>query len=85
METARYEYVDGLMNSMPAAWRYRWCTGGICACMGGANCSGMLTANGVSEAEWQAWVNANPADDVKPFGSLLADRLALAVQAGVRS
>lgn len=54
--------------AMPEHWRYRWCSSGPCACMGGANCSGGLRAKGFTFEQWQEWVNENPdPNPPKPF------------------
>lgn len=51
--------IDEFMAEMPDGWRTRWCGGGICACMGAANCSGGLRAKGFTQADWQDWKKRN--------------------------
>lgn len=51
--------IDEYMAEMPEGWRARWCGGGICACMGAANCSGGLRAKGFTQADWQDWKKRN--------------------------
>ncbi|MBC8737139.1 hypothetical protein F6X40_10000 [Paraburkholderia sp. UCT31] len=48
------------MVDMPESWRGRWCQASLCACLGGANCSGKLSAHGFTEADWLAWKEQNP-------------------------
>lgn len=45
--------VRGLLLKMPAEWAMRWCPGGICACIGAANCSGGLAKLGVTEEQYR--------------------------------
>ena len=56
-----------VMMAMPEGWRYRWCSGGPCGCLGGANCSGRLATYGFTHDEWKAWVEENP-DQRPPQG-----------------
>ena len=56
--------LDAMMMAMPLQWRGRWCSGGICACMGAANCSGNVGGSFTKE-EWEQWVANNP-DKVPP-------------------
>lgn len=51
--------IDEFMAEMPDGWRTRWCGGGICACMGAANCSGGLRAKGFTQADWHDWKKRN--------------------------
>lgn len=54
--------------AVPESWRYRWCSSGPCACMGGANCSGGLRGLGFTFEQWQEWVAKNPdPNPPKPF------------------
>lgn len=54
------EQVHEVMMSLPENWRYHWCGGLACACMGGANCSGMIESKGVTQTQWLEWVIKNP-------------------------
>ena len=50
--------VDEMMYNLPPSWRYRWCEGGVCACMGcvgSANRTGRLPALGFTKEDWEAW------------------------------
>jgi len=47
--------IDIAMKEMPKEWRYRWCEGKICACLGAANCSGGLSAKGFTKQQWEHW------------------------------
>lgn len=55
--------------AVPEYWRHRWCnSGGPCACMGAANCSGGLSGQGYTHEQWQEWVEKNPdPNPPKPF------------------
>lgn len=57
--TVKAETIDECMAAMPEAWRNRWCGGGICACMGAANCSGRLAAKGFTQEDWIDWKRRN--------------------------
>lgn len=48
-----------LMEAMPVSWRYRWCEGEMCACLGAANCSGQISKF-YSKEEWVEWVENHP-------------------------
>lgn len=48
----QFDYVISFMNEF---YRKRWCSGGLCGCMGCANRSGGLAALGFTEADWLAW------------------------------
>ncbi|MNC03608.1 hypothetical protein D3C76_363230 [compost metagenome] len=62
------EQVNDAMMDMYPEWRYRWCGGWACACMGAANCSGNASSKGVTREQWEAWVASNPdPDPPKPF------------------
>lgn len=61
----RSSHIHDVMMGIPESWRYRWCSGGPCACMGGANCSGEASSKGVSHRDWQKWVEQNP-NPIKP-------------------
>lgn len=55
----RKAFVDDLMTRVHREWRYRWCRATMtnpCACIGAANCSGHLAERGVTQIEWQDWV-----------------------------
>jgi hypothetical protein len=52
--------IDSVLQDMHESWRYRWCAGGWCACMGAANCSGGLSGKGYTKEDWEAWVAQNP-------------------------
>jgi hypothetical protein len=52
--------IDARMEAMPHDWRYRWCEAEFCACLGAANCSGRLLADGVTKTAWSEWVAAHP-------------------------
>lgn len=56
---ARKIYTNDVMQAMPESYRYRWCGGGPCACMGAANCSGGAGRK-ISYEEWEGWVAENP-------------------------
>jgi hypothetical protein len=60
----RKQVVHELIMAVQPGIRYRWCAGGICACMGAANCSGQLMASGVTFEEWNSWVQVNPDPDL---------------------
>jgi hypothetical protein len=63
---SRQEQLDFVMQQMPEYWRTRWCGGGMCGCMGAANCSGQVAALGFSHDEWQIWLQAQEkAEDPK--------------------
>lgn len=51
----RTHEIDRLMRRLPVEFAFRWCEGGMCACLGCANVTGDLTRNGYTKAEWQAW------------------------------
>lgn len=56
------------IQDVPESWRYRWCGGSFCACMGAANCSGGMSGKGYTHEEWQGWVSENPnPNPPKPF------------------
>lgn len=55
-----------IMMAMYPEWRYRWCNGGWCACMGAANCSGNAASQGVTKEQWEQWVTFNPKPDPDP-------------------
>jgi hypothetical protein len=55
--------VHSIMMGMYPEWRYRWCNGGWCACMGAANCSGNAASQGVTKEQWEQWVAFNPKPD----------------------
>jgi hypothetical protein len=58
--------IDSLLQDMHESWRYRWCGGGWCACMGAANCSGGLSSHGFTKEDWEAWVAKNPNPNPQP-------------------
>jgi len=47
--------INDFMMAMPESWRLNWCNGGICGCVGAANCSGGLTGNGFTKEDWEKW------------------------------
>lgn len=59
--------VNDVMMGIPVEWRYNWCDGGWCACMGAANCSGRASAQGVTKLEWLEWVLENPNPNPEPL------------------
>jgi hypothetical protein len=59
---------DEAIMAMPEHWRYRWCGGGPCGCMGAANCSGGMSGKGFTHEQWEEWVSKNPdPNPPKPF------------------
>lgn len=52
--------IDELMSNISVPDRYYWCESKVCGCMGCANGSGQLKANGYTKDEWQEWVRINP-------------------------
>lgn len=54
------QYTHDVMMQMPENWRYYWCSGGPCACMGGANCAGRAAEKGITHEQWAEWVKHNP-------------------------
>lgn len=54
------EQINDAMMSLPESWRYHWCGGQACACMGGANCSGRIESKGVTKTEWLEWCIKHP-------------------------
>lgn len=48
----QFDYVISFMNEF---YRSRWCSGGLCGCMGCANGSGGLAALGFTKEDWLAW------------------------------
>lgn len=54
------EQVHEVMMGIQPEWRYRWCGGGWCGCMGCSNVSGGVTSKGVTKDQWDEWVAANP-------------------------
>lgn len=56
---SREQLLHKMMQEMQPHWRNRWCGGGLCACMGAANCSGQLGAAGFTREEWQAYCDKN--------------------------
>lgn len=52
--------VHQIMMEIYPEWRYRWCGGGPCGCMGCSNGSGMVTSKGVTKEQWEEWVASNP-------------------------
>ena len=62
------EQVHEVMMGVQPEWRYRWCGGGWCGCMGCSNVSGGVTSKGVTKDQWDEWVAANPdPNPPKPF------------------
>lgn len=57
------DQVHQIMMEMPDEWRYRWCGGWACACMGAANCSGNASAKGVTKTDWLEWKVEHPDPD----------------------
>lgn len=57
----RLEVLAALLQSMPAAWRTRWCSSQLCGCLGAANCSGQLAAAGFTRDEWESALRAQGA------------------------
>ena len=47
------EQVHEIMMSIPSEWRYRWCGGGWCGCMGCSNVSGAVVSKGITEEQWK--------------------------------
>lgn len=60
------EQVHQIMMEVPESWRYRWCGGGPCGCMGCSNVSGMVTGKGVTKEQWEEWVASNPEPEPEP-------------------
>ena len=56
--------IDEVMQAMPESWRTYWCEAEVCACMGGANCSGQLKRLGYSKQEWQQWIDSRAAAEI---------------------
>lgn len=54
------EQVHEIMMSISSKWRYRWCGGGWCGCMGCSNVSGAVVSKGVAKEQWDEWVADNP-------------------------
>lgn len=52
---SRESQLDHVISYVPEWYQKKWCSGGMCACMGCANGSGGLAALGVTEDEWKAW------------------------------
>ena len=61
--------IEEYMSDMPEEWRYNWCSGGACACLGGSNRSGNLSGK-FTEEEWQVWVDNNPQNMEEPIVQL---------------
>jgi hypothetical protein len=47
--------IDRIMENMPQAWRKRWCTTELCACLGCANGAGGLPSIGITREQWEEW------------------------------
>jgi hypothetical protein len=60
------DQVHQIMMEVPESWRYRWCGGGPCGCMGCSNVSGMVTGKGVTKEQWEDWVASNPEPEPEP-------------------
>ena len=60
--------LEKLLMKMPIEWRYNWCPGNLCACLGCANMAGELTENGFNKEQWEEWVKENPKEYEKSGG-----------------
>lgn len=59
--------VHQIMMRIPESWRYRWCGGGWCGCMGCTNVSGALMTNTlITKDQWDVWVASNPEPATDP-------------------
>ena len=62
--------IDEIMKKLPVEWR-RWCGhGGVCACIGAANCSAKYiykeeNIEPITEEEFQRWEREQHYDTVK--------------------
>lgn len=54
------DQIHEIMLSIPSEWRYRWCGGGWCGCMGCSNVSGAVVSKGITKEQWKVWVAENP-------------------------
>lgn len=76
----RQEQLDVVMERIYQPHRYRWCSGGLCACLGCANGPGRVVELGFSHAEWKEWVERHPNPEDNPgkkttsMGSIVTDR-----------
>lgn len=54
-QDAKVHQLDRLMRSMNVGWALYWCEAEVCACLGCANGSGKLNANGYTKQDWKDW------------------------------
>lgn len=58
------EEIDRIMRTkgLYDSWKYRWCDGGACACMGCVNRTGVVD---ITRTEWDNWIERHPLDRSK--------------------
>lgn len=62
----RQDQLDLVMQSIWEPHRYRWCSGGPCACLGCSNGSGRVVALGFTYEDWKVWVERHPNPNQNP-------------------
>jgi hypothetical protein len=59
-----YHTIEDLMKDAP--YKYRWCSGEMCACIGCVN--DFVLSNGFRKEQWELWVKNNPDTTPKETG-----------------